>query len=407
MDPAMAKTIVFVHGTGVRGDAYKAACQLIETKLATYAPEVKLVQCLWGDTLGASLKHEGKSIPTYGSTRSPGPSAEDERAALWFLLLQDPTFELHALKEADAAPLQLPPDEELPGIVLHQQFAALRDSDALAQELVAMGLVNKSDRPAARAMVAVMVDQLTSGAAYKAVETCSAAGTPRHREVLARALVAGIEKFALDEGLPVLDAAHRDALVKRVEALFGHDTRGVLATLLSPFGGLAMSLGTWQARRKRTALTDSIYPAAGDILVYQARGAGIRDFIRKCIANVPDDEVYLLAHSLGGIACVEMLAEACPPNVKRLITFGSQAPFLYELGALGTLPSDSKLPGYFPPWSNFYDLNDQLSYIGENLFPDQVTDHQIESGLAFPAAHSAYLNNTQFWLVLAALINDV
>jgi hypothetical protein len=91
-------------------------------------------------------------------------------------------------------------------------------------------------------------------------------------------------------------------------------------------------------------------------------------------------------------------------NVKRLITFGSQAPFLYELGALVTLPSNAALPAHFPLWSNFYDLNDPLSYIGEKLFPKRVADYQVESGLAFPAAHSAYLHSTPFWIQLAALI---
>ncbi|MEG2902552.1 MAG: alpha/beta fold hydrolase, partial [Massilia sp.] len=151
---------------------------------------------------------------------------------------------------------------------------------------------------------------------------------------------------------------------------------------------------------------DSAFPAAGDILLYQARGQGIRDFIGRRIDQLKAKEVIILAHSLGGIACVELLAQHTPGHVKRLVTFGSQAPFFHELGALVTIEPGDSLPAHFPSWSNFYDLNDPLSYIASKVFSGDVSDYRVESGESFPASHSAYLHSTPFWQQLKALLHD-
>jgi len=68
--------------------------------------------------------------------------------------------------------------------------------------------------------------------------------------------------------------------------------------------GRGQPLGYCQLVRKRDVLRQATYPAAGDILRYQARGAPFRRFIADRIDECPDDEVTVIAHSLGGIACV-------------------------------------------------------------------------------------------------------
>jgi hypothetical protein len=231
------------------------------------------------------------------------------------------------------------------------------------------------------------------------------AARPPHRNALARAVVAGLQTACMEAGAPTLDAATRDTLVGRFAPLLGDDALGVVATLTSPFTGLAKSIGTWQIRRKRTSLTDAAYPAAGDILVYQARGEAIREFIRAEAAKRQDDDVFLFAHSLGGIACFELLVKETPPNVRGLITFGSQAPFFYEIGALASLGVDDDLPPHFPPWLNFYDLADPLSYVAGQLFKNgAVSDDRVESGENFPASHSAYLHSRSMWVRLEAWV---
>ena len=157
-------------------------------------------------------------------------------------------------------------------------------------------------------------------------------------------------------------------------------------------------------KKRRGAVSDFAYPMAGDILVYQysERGQQIRQFIERQIRS-QQEPVILLAHSLGGVACVEMLAEKLKEGedfsqVKLLITVGSQAPFFYELNALKGFPFEKgkSLPKGFPQWLNIYDLSDVLSYVGEQLFPSQVKD--VEVGNKKPLLNSHLLNaHVGYW----------
>ena len=117
----------------------------------------------------------------------------------------------------------------------------------------------------------------------------------------------------------------------------------------------------------------AITPAIGDILHYQAVGRDIRQLIREKLKSIESD-VFILAHSLGGMACFELMVEARRDGVddrlnqvKELITAGSQAPLLYEFNALQTLRKGSPLPADFPKWINLYDENDLLSYRADRL----------------------------------------
>jgi len=147
-------------------------------------------------------------------------------------------------------------------------------------------------------------------------------------------------------------------------------------------------------RHYRAGLSVGAALPVGDILLYQSRGNEIRDFIRRKI-EAAEPPVAVVAHSLGGIACVDLLALPNPPTVSHLVTAGSQAPLLFELGALLSLKPDPtqappyRLPSGFPQWLNIYDRNDFLSYIGEPLLVG-IKDEEFESGQPFPDSHSAY-----------------
>jgi hypothetical protein len=69
---------------------------------------------------------------------------------------------------------------------------------------------------------------------------------------------------------------------------------------------LALPIATNYVLEKRGAVTSKILSMPCDILLYQARGGRIRDFIQQKIEQV-EPPVVLLAHSLGGIACVDLL----------------------------------------------------------------------------------------------------
>ena len=110
--------------------------------------------------------------------------------------------------------------------------------------------------------------------------------------------------------------------------------------------------------------------------------------------------VVLVAHSLGGIASVELLATRALPAVELLVTVGSQAPFLYELNALPTLPFGAELPPTVPRWVNVFDRRDLLGYTGAGVFPGRVEDREVDNRAPFPRSHSAYFANERFYAVL-------
>src|SRR5262249_21327084 len=126
------------------------------------------------------------------------------------------------------------------------------------------------------------------------------------------------------------------AAVNKV-AVAWHNT----AELVKANVGLALA---YTGVLSRDTLSDQAFQAAGDILFYQARGQKIREYIKETI-KVAEKPVILLSHSLGGIACVELLIEEHFPEVKGLITAGSQSPVLYEMDCLAKLEAGQLLPG--------------------------------------------------------------
>jgi pimeloyl-ACP methyl ester carboxylesterase len=198
----------------------------------------------------------------------------------------------------------------------------------------------------------------------------------------------------------------RDQVIEQVGSELGGRTRrspGSWAT--KQIFELALTLGAMDhIQRKRGALTDATYPFAGDILLYQARGKKIRAFIGEQVRQAKPP-VVLLGHSLGGIACADLLVEQELSQVQLLITVGSQVPFFYEINALQCLAWQTSLPPHFPPsWLNIYDLRDFLSYVGTKLFPGKVEDKRVDSKQPFPHAHSAYFTNPQTWEAIVPLI---
>jgi pimeloyl-ACP methyl ester carboxylesterase len=170
-------------------------------------------------------------------------------------------------------------------------------------------------------------------------------------------------------------------------------------------------------RRHRAGTTEAIGPAAGDILLYQARGDAIRDRLRDAILGCAEP-VVLIGHSLGGIIAVDLLAD-CAKTAARvpvLITVGSQAPYLYEINALRSLPFGERLPEHFPErWVNFWDPRDLLSYLAEAVFAQRggrdagkrVEDVRVNTREPFHWSHSAYFKRRALFERLADEIRAV
>lgn len=392
----MARTFVFVHGTGVRKDDYRRSVLLVKKGVQSSWPDAAVLPCSWGEKVGARLACTGVSIPDF----SGEPPVSDEAkalAVLWELLATDPDFEW--LELAGAPPAT--------GFVTATMIDA---RDKFPSKLRSLGTLDKA--------LAKLLDEPERDAEWQAACEMAAASEAlqlaleslkkvdaRVRHAGARACVAHAMRQRASAGLASWPAEVRDALV---EVLFtelgGADAGKVTDWVKGRFVNAAKRWATDKARRERDVLFNAAYPAAGDILLYQARGDKIRGEISHAIRNAGDD-VVVLAHSLGGIACVDLLVQQSHANVKALVTFGSQAPLLYELGALHSLPlqdplpsAHQRLPAHFPPvWINVYDRDDLLSYKAAPIFTSHAQDMQVRSGVPFPDSHSAYWTQEAMW----------
>ncbi|MGW5847184.1 hypothetical protein ACWFQ8_04310 [Streptomyces sp. NPDC055254] len=409
---------LFVHGTGVRRERHDTLFALVRERLAARFPGADVDSCYWGDRFGATLGAGGRSVPGL----RPLPDPVDAETAEWALLVADPLCELRVLAEAGwetGPPGPAGGDEggdedgdgsadgfgsayddgfAMPGVrsagarVLELLAALPPVPDATDGELAALlhGTGLAAGFPAALHSTACSAEADRAGA--------RATGDPQARE-LATALARAVTAAALAAAGADADCtgAERDRLVELLVTRLGGDARVPGARVAAVLGRLAQRVTTQPLLNAwRGSLTVGATPALGDILRYQARGHDLRDFLHARITAAPGPTV-LIGHSLGGIALVDLLALAAArgepvPGAALLVTVGSQAPFLYELGALTALAPGAKLPYGFPRWLNVYDRQDVLSYLAAPVFPgdERISDHEIGSRQPFPACHSAY-----------------
>ena len=408
-------TVIFVHGTSVRKNGYEASFAKIEKGLANAMERIKrapvaVADCLWGDSLGARLNMGGLTVPGYDESGGRAMvTMEDDEVLLWEMLGYAPLYELHGLA--------LRPRKFVP-MFNHGQFTAAArtlPADDLAAQLAAAG-VDLATFAAAR-------DFVLDHPVYQDVLLTSA-GRGECRLPLARAILAEALARIPEEPPPTAatNPVTRDALVAGTANAIAPPDMAAVGWAVNKLYGLARGMGsaTLQAGRwvgarvatplvewKRGKLTDQSVPAAGDILLYQAKGQAIRDFIREKVERAKPP-VVLLAHSLGGIACVDLLVQEHLEDVACLVTVGSQAPFLYELNAMGSLDYGEPLPATFVKrWVNIYDPRDFLSYKAAEVFvvPDgggrEIVDYRVNNRLPFPNAHSGYWDNEETWKVIA------
>lgn len=396
-------SVVLVHGTGVRTSGYDRLFRKVTDHLGRLGSDVRLVPCAWGEEHGARLRLGGASLPgrPFGAGPEAEPAgAEEDDLASWGLLDADPLAELSALAEAERQhPSPYVPPQGVPAPErLVQLLRALPDYPGTATALAGLGLTGEEGARAA---------DLVAKAVSSWFRDC-AVDADVLREAAARAVVAGLLSAA-DERW---GAAGTSADGETVDAL--------LAAVLGGLGGPGAALGvvssvtrqawlpflrggewltSWRVRSRRRELADSIAPPIGDILRYQARGEGLRACIAAVVAAA-EPPVVVLAHSLGGVACVDLFAQQDhSARVAALVTVGSQAPFLYEMDALVSLPVGRRLPAFFPGrWLNAYDPRDPLAYVARPVFQDgRITDRAFDTRRPLLRAHSAYWDHAPLY----------
>ena len=390
-------TVIFVHGTGVRQREYEKTFKTIQTKIHEKRSDIKVIPCLWGDQLGTVLGANGESIPSYDETLALNEplESEDKEIVLWAYLYSNPLYELELLALKPGEDGSANPFEDSPGEELRLSVENLTIEGELTEKLTEAGIAGVFDEAK---------KQVVNSNAYNQVLQNISEISSEYYNAIARAITAAaiLESEEKEEYPPILnDANLRDQVVKLLSQALVEEELGIGNWVLGQIGGLALPAITNYVERKRGDVTNKISPTPCDILLYQTRGQKIRDFIENIIASA-EPPVVLIAHSLGGIACVDLLIEKSLPQVAHLITVGSQAPFLYEINALYSLEFGQPLPEHFPKWLNIYGKRDFLSYIGGKIFnkpnqPEKVKDIEVISRQPFPRSHGAYWTNPTTW----------
>ncbi|MFF4058935.1 hypothetical protein ACFYZ8_23630 [Streptomyces sp. NPDC001668] len=382
-------TVVLIHGTGVRGAGFSALAGHVTAGLTAVRDGLRIVPYYWGGTHGATLAAGGASLPPEtGTDRGVGESLAavlDDETAGWAVLYDDPDVELALAAAAGRDAVERPPGADIPEQRIQDSLSALAaQSDDLAPGLGA-GMEEAVHRLRFHPLL---------GAAAGAL-------APEDLALLvARALVARVIADALDRGNPLVpDGQARDDLVDRLAQHLGAAPRGTERTVRAWVWGVAGALASRAAVRRRGVLTQAVHPAAGDILRYLCRGEPVRADLRALVAGL-EPPVTLVGHSLGGVIALDTLVTTELPQVRLLVTVGSQGPFLYESGSLPSLSHPDPLPRHVPDWLNLYDPRDLLSYLGGGLFPGRVTDEAVDNRQPFPAAHSAYWTNPDVYRLI-------
>ncbi|MDB9371049.1 hypothetical protein PN456_19210 [Nodularia spumigena CS-586/05] len=384
--------IVFIHGTGVREPGYSKAFSVISQKLKERNENLRLHKCYWGGSLGTTLNAGGRSIPISDTKKAvvTDLSTEEYVLGLWELLYQDPLIELQILAISSGENQAV--FGEKPGNNLDNQVRGFTPSSSLQEMLDQAGI----EEFFSQAQTIIVNENDYQAAIASAKEPLG-----EYRMAIARALVAQSSLLVRDkygEFALSLNGKLRDRIVEQIVAELGGTEKGLFSGVQQSIYGTIRRIINNNLQRKRSGFSEKYSGTLGDILMYQARGQKLRDFVRATIEPLENPTV-LIAHSLGGIICVDLLLEQQPPEIALLVTVGSQAPILYELNALvgREYEPNYNLPASFPQWLNIYDPNDFLSYVGEKIFSGKIQDVEIDSKQPFPESHGAYWNNDQVW----------
>lgn len=415
--------VLFVHGTGVRCAEYAATMAVLSEQIGLKG--CHLHGCLWGDDYGAQLG-QSLSVPLYAQSKALDRGDNDPLEE-WARLLLDPFVEIRLV--ANTSPAETNPfanaQVELAAIARLPVVTARLEADSVVLHLETdeAGItISGASLTALAESAAELRDLSETTDALTRVCNAVGGGTEGNEfaaELAARAIVAGWLLRGEINGLVQPGGDARDSVVGWLARELGASTsqhKAILgsarAAALWPLRNIAGTVGmfalratAWGTARYRKSLADASSLRIGDILLYQARGEHIRARILDAIRDI-GRPVTVIAHSLGGIAAVDLLVKSPHSSVRGLITVGSQAPFLYEIGALTSLERGMTLPSTFPPWLNIFDRNDLLSFMAEPVFPSSdVHDQEVISGQPFPIAHSAYWTQRDFWQAFVTFSN--
>lgn len=393
----MLGTFYFVHGTGVRQARYDELWATIQERAKRNGIDgVDFVGCPWGANVGVTLDLIATTLPPDAKTRAAvdgAPTDTEIEVALWAMLLEDPLVELRLAGEGGPRHTQVVVGAVPPGEAARATLLTLQ---ANPPDVSGSGLTVDEVVQAAKGVAA----------APELADATAAAGTSADEELVgatARAVVAtALARRREGGGEPpaaAVEVAARDALIGTIEAAIAPaGTRGFGDWIKARAKAFAVKRASAMARERRAELMSTSLPGVGDIIYYERRGSAIADYVASKMASLRRP-VVAVGHSLGGIMLVDLLTGESPPVADALVTVGSQAPLLYAIDSLQRLRPGETDPQPFVPWLNVYDRSDLLSFCAEATFAgvSGINDQEVESGVPFPEAHSAYWRNDRVY----------
>jgi predicted alpha/beta hydrolase family esterase len=389
------KPLLFIHGTGTRRGAYDKTLAVVKRMVDTHLKDYSVKECYWGEPHGS--KAWVNSLPQ-GPTQQQIEQAE--QLMLWRRLLEDPFYQLRLIESLPA-----PPDSvnfgATPGEIVWQR---LTEFD-LPHEALAIIAANELEPFWAPSLNRILTDAEDGSGIphWQNVIESAREDAGEMRAAVANCLVAQMMVQAHNLWIPPISAEDRARLGDLIVDQLGGVDKGLGSLFGKVLFGAAILLANPAIRVDRGDFSTETGPAAGDILLYQARGDDIRAFVQQRIEEESKNgPVLIVAHSLGGLACLDLLINKdLWSHVRALVTVGSQASYLYEIGALWSLKkaANSKLPDHFPShrWLNILNRWDFLSYPSQKVFPEHASDREVGGLSPFPLSHSAYWKNADTW----------
>lgn len=406
----MPGKLLFIHGTETR-DVTGAKRQITERaqRILGWSPD-QIVALEWGRTVGPPDLDITGALPPEYVTRGLAEELSEagQMAAMWDLLFADPFVELRLL-----------------AVTLGQDSGGIWINSALASEEVQRRLKALSLPPEILDRAKLAEEDVADAAellsnSHELTDAADHAGDADDRTLVlatARALVALVltsPLLASANPTGLSPAAYsgqiRDELVAEVSESLSAGTRGFAGKLL---GNVLAQIATKVAVAKRGDFMGPVSDFIRDISFYLSHGEEVRKFLTAEIRRHTENHdpqyggpVVILAHSLGGIAAVDLLSDTSVMGavgdsqqdrlkVNLLVTIGSQSPLLYLMDSMHSLRPRQLQDRPFEPWLNIYDREDLISFCAERVWPGrpQIQDQPVSSGVPFPMSHSAYLTN--------------
>ncbi|WP_431712000.1 hypothetical protein [Glutamicibacter uratoxydans] len=405
--------LLFIHGTGVRGDGITAYFDQVRAGLHKIRPALNVYGLPWGDLVGAELLAGGSSIPQDFPlqfieplrTMTLATSASEHNAGsqvqLWEILDAAPLAELEARCAERRSPTAAA-DEHRARIYADRLGLSLEPGTELHRQLALAGLAGPAMAAATQLVASDPFTELaTATGPYEEVTTAAFARAfialllaLRDAELGCSTPLDGVHRTALEE-TTAQALMQREASIETVHAQF---TDALLTGILR--------LITHWAAQNRLKLIQQNAARIGDALKYLSRPDPLRELIAKRINQIAESQLIIVGHSLGAVAAFDLLLTNRIPKVSTLIAVATQSGLLFELDALSaaSFHDGYPVPQNFPLTYFFYDRQDLLSFRAGALAGPRVKDHELDNRAPFPRNHGAYFNNDAFYEALDQLL---